>query len=377
MLHRQWFVYFRSGSALVLLALLVACMPDIGDSDAALALEDIVSGDATSRLKDHTPQPIQKNINYSVDGRQHNADVYLSPQGALAGIVLIPGVVADGKDDHRLVALANTLARLRFAVLIPEIAGLRRFHTRASDVRVMADAFHYLISQPALAPGGKAGFAGFSYGVGVVLLAALEPDIREQVHFVLGFGGYHDIRNIITFFTTGYYHDDVTAKLKYRYPHYYLKQVFTHSNADLLLQPKDRKILHDLAESEDDSELESELAELAPDARALYNLISNENPERVSELFDKLSANVRQELDGINPARRDLSQLRAQVILLHGRGDSVIPYTESIAIARALSPEQVKLFIIEGYAHTNVKPKRQDLPQILEAMQLLMAQRFK
>lgn len=362
-------------SVLAILLLLSACMPDIGDSDAALALEDIHSGEYDSRLKQRTPVPEKKTIDYTIEGRQHSADLYLSAEGALAGIVLIPGVVKDGKDDHRLVALATTLARLRFAVLIPEVAGLRQFHTRASDVRVMADGFRYLISQPALSPEGRAGFAGFSYGVGVILLAALEPDIREQVRFLLGFGGYYDIANIITFFTTGYYRDNITHKLKYRYPHYYLKWVFTHSNAALVQRDVDRQTLLAVSESDDDSDLQSELHRLAPDARALYDLISNDDPKRVSDLLGKLPAVMRKELAGINPASRDLSQLKAQVILLHGRGDSMIPYTESIAIARALPAEQVNLYIIEGYAHTNIKPKRKDLPQILAAMQQLLAQR--
>lgn len=367
---------FHLAVIIILMALLTGCTPQLGDSDAALALEDIVTGDSPSRLKAQTPSPVRSTVSYTIDGRDNFADLYLSPQGALAGIVLIPGVVADGKDDRRLVALAKTLARLRFAVLVPEIAGLRRFHTRASDVRVMADAFRYLISQPALAPEGRAGFAGFSYGVGVVLLAALEPDIRKQVHFLMGFGGYHDIRNMVTYFTTGYYRDEQTGKFKYRHPHYYLKWVFTLSNADLLQRAEDRASLRALADAYgDEAELETELSRLAPDARALYQLISNEDPKRVAGLLDKLSARIRKEMDAINPARRDLSRIRARVILLHGRGDTMIPYTESIAIARALPAEQVTLFLIEGYAHTDVKPKRNDLPQILGAMELLLAQR--
>jgi len=353
---------FHLAVIIILMALLTGCTPQLGDSDAALALEDIVTGDSPSRLKAQTPSPVRSTVNYTIDGRDNFADLYLSPQGARAGIVLIPGVVADGKDDRRLVALAKTLARLRFAVLVPEIAGLRRFHTRASDVRVMADAFRYLISQPALAPEGRAGFAGFSYGVGVVLLAALEPDIR----------------NMVTYFTTGYYRDEQTGKFKYRHPHYYLKWVFTLSNADLLQRAEDRASLRALADADaygDGAELETELSRLAPDARALYQLISNEDPKRVAGLLDKLSARIRKEMGGINPARRDLSRIRARVILLHGRGDTMIPYTESIAIARALPAEQVTLFLIEGYAHTDVKPKRNDLPQILGAMELLLAQR--
>ena len=108
---------FHPAVMLILQALLAGCAPELGDSDAALALEDIVTGDSPSRLKAQTPSPLQRTVNYTIDGRGNFADLYLSPQGARAGIVLIPGVVADGKDDRRLVALAKTLARLRFAVL--------------------------------------------------------------------------------------------------------------------------------------------------------------------------------------------------------------------------------------------------------------------
>lgn len=358
----------------VLILSLSSCTPDLGDSDAALLLEDVLAGKSPSRLKAKTLTPTRRTIEYSIDGRHNIADLYLSPLGAQAGIVLIPGVVEDGKDDLRLIALANTLARLRFAVLVPEVAGLRRFHTRASDVRVMADAFRYLVAQPELAPQGRAGFGGFSYGVGIVLLASLEPDISEKVEYLLGFGGYHDIKSVVTYFTTGYYREEQTGTLKYHRPHYYLKKVFTISNSVLLQSPVDRDRVRALLVYDSD-DIDEELAELSPDARALYELVANEDPQRVATLIDKLSPRIKDELQGINPAVRDLSQIKAQVILLHGRGDTMIPYTESIAIAHALPKDQVTLFLIEGYAHTDVKPKREDLPQLLSAMELLMQQR--
>jgi len=348
--------------------------PNLGDSDAALLLEDVLKGDRPSRLKTKTPTPTRRTIAYTIDGRHHIADLYVSPQGAQAGIVLIPGVVQDGKDDVRLVTLAKTLARLRFAVLIPEITDLRRFHTRARHVRVMTDAFRYLVAQPELAPQGRAGFGGFSYGVGIVLLASLEPDIRDKVDYLLGFGGYHDLNSIVTYFTTGYYHDVQAGMLKYRRPHFYLKNVFTISNSVLLNVPADRTQVRYLLKK-DIKDIDQELAKLAPDARALFELVTNKDPQLVATLIDKLSPRIQTELHGINPAKRDLSQIKAQVILLHGRGDTMIPYTESIAIAQALPKDQVTLFLIEGYAHTNVKPKRGDLPQLLGAMELLMQQR--
>jgi dienelactone hydrolase len=373
---RSLFAVARVFKVVVFIASLSACTSiELGDSDAALFLEDIIAGDRPSRLKAQTPPPSRQVIDYSIDGRSHIADLYLSPQGARAGIVLIPGVVRYGKDDARLVAVATSLARLRFAVLVPEVSGLRQLHTRASDVRVLADAFRYLVSQPELAPQGRAGFAGFSYGVAVVLLASLEPDIRDKVHYLMGFGGYHDMTSIVTYFTTGYYRVEQTGELSYRPPHPYLKSVFTISNADLLQSPTDRDTIHALLVNDHD-EFDESVENLSVDGRALYELVANTDPQRVAGLIDKLPARILHELQGINPAKRDLSQIKAQVILLHGRGDSMIPYTESIAITQALPKDQVTLYLIEGYAHTDVKPEREDLPQILGAMEQLMQQRI-
>ena len=84
---------------------------------------------------------------------------------------------------------------------------------------------------------------------------------------------------------------------------------------------------------------------------------------------------MRTELEGINPAARNLSQLQANVILLHGRSDNLIPYSESIALANALPADQVQLFLIDGLAHVNLRPKAHDIPQLLEAMEALLAVR--
>ena len=364
---------------LVLVTLLAGCAaPELGESESALALEDIVAGEEFSRLKAKTSRPIRRTVEYTVEGRRHTGDLYLSPEGSRAGIVLVPGVVPQGKDDIRLVRVAQTFARLRFAVLVPEIESLRRYHTRADDVREVADAFRYLISRSDLIPEGRAGIAGFSYGGGIVMLAALEPDIREQVRYVMSFGGYFNVNNLVTYFTTGYYREGEKGRWLYRYPDPYLKWVFTLSNTDLVERSKDRLTLRDYFKGLSDENayaVDMVPDNLAPDAQALFDLLVNEKPKRVPALIDKLSPRMRREIDGINPSAHDFSQMRADVILLHGRSDIMIPYTESVALAKVLPADQVKLFLIKGYAHTNVRPKREDLPQLIGAMDALLAQR--
>jgi dienelactone hydrolase len=370
---------------LVLCAALSGCTtPDFGDSEAGLALEDLASGPATSRLAAQAPRPARESISFITGGEERAADLYRPPQGARAGIVLVPGVVARGRRDPRVVALANTLARLDFTVLVPDMPGVRRYRMRSSDVREVADTFTWLASRPALAPPGHIGIAGFSYGAGPVLLAALQPEIRDQVRFVLAVGGYYSLENVVTYLTTGYYRVEQPAGTAasargHRPPHPYSEAAFIRSNLDLLERSVDRGFFRDYAAHITGERMDGDApvpADLAPDAQAFYELLTNHLPAQVPALLDKLPPRMLTELEGINPAAHDLSQLQADVILLHGRGDNLIPYTESIALAGALPASQVQLFIIDGLAHVDFRPKAHDVPQLLDAMDALLAERM-
>jgi acetyl esterase/lipase len=368
---------------LALCTALAGCSPpDFGDNEAGLALEDLASGLATSRLAAQTPRPARESISFMTGGEERAADLYQPPQGARAGIVLVPGVAARGYKDARVIAIANTLARLDFAVLVPDMRGVRHFRMRSSDVREVADSFAWLASRPALAPPGHIGIAGFSYGAGPVLLAALQPDIRDRVHFLLAVGGYYSLENVVTYLTTGYYPVDQftnTAATERLSPHPYSEAAFIRSNLDFLERSVDRGFFQDYAAHISGDQLDGDEpvpANLAPDAQAFYNLLTNHLPAQVPILLDRLPPRMHSELEGINPAAHDLSRLRANVILLHGRSDNLIPYTESIALADALPANQVRLFVIDGLAHVDFRPKAHDVPQLLSAMEALLAERM-
>ena len=369
---------------LLLHTLLSACSsPDFGDSEAGLALQDLASGQTMSHLAAQAPLPERESVTVTMGGEQRTADLYRPSRRARAGIVLVPGVVARGRRDARVVAVANTLARLDFTVLVPDMPGPRRYRMRSSDVRDVADSFAWLVSRPALAPSGHIGIAGFSYGVGPVLLAALQPDIRDRVRFVLAVGGYYSLHNVVSYITSGYVHaDPATAEASPERsrlsPHPYSQAAFIRSNLDLLERPVDRGFFRDYADyivAGQDFDEEPVPANLAADARAFYALLTNHRPAQVPALIEALSPRMRKELDGINPAAHGLSQLRADVILLHGRSDNLIPYTESMAIAGAVPAGQVQLFIIDGLAHVDLRPKAHDVPQLLAAMEALLANR--
>ena len=369
---------------LFLCSVLLACtVPDFGDSEAGLALEDLASGSASSRLAAQIPQPVREQVTIIVGGKERDADLYRPSQRARAGIVLVPGVVARGRRDSRVVAVANTLARLEFTVLVPDMPGVRRFRMRSSDVREVADCVAWLVSRPMLAPPQHTGIAGFSYGAGPVLLAALQPDIRDRVRFILAVGGYYSLENVVSYLTTGYVRVAVgerraASTIRHLSPRAYSEAAFIRSNLGLLERAVDRGFFVDYTQyilGSRDADEEPVPHNLAPDARAFYDLLTNHRPAQVPVLLDRLSARMRTELEGINPAAHDLSRLQADVILLHGRGDNLIPYTESVALADALPATQVQLFIIDGLAHVDLRPKAHDIPKLLGAMEALLGKR--
>ncbi len=341
----------------------------LGSSEAELALEDIAAGPRPSRLKQRTPAPVRRTIDYQVDGRTHAADEYLSPAGVRAGIVLMPGVAVKGKEDPRLVAFATSLARLGFAVLVPDIASLRRLQINTHNIGEVVDAFRYFESRPGLAD--QVGIAGFSYGAGPALLASLHPAISERAQFVVSIGGYFDLRRLVAYLTTGQYPQASGKRLPA--PHPYTRRVFARSNAALLRRPADRQFLEALADRR--VSIEQAPPDLGADARAVLALLENREPSRVQALIGALPDPIRAELDGLNPARADLSRASAKYLLLHGRRDNLVPYLESLALADRLPAGRAELFLIDGLIHMDLAPKRHDIPRLVEALQALLDQR--
>ncbi|MDP2267222.1 MAG: CocE/NonD family hydrolase [Thiobacillus sp.] len=264
------------------------------------------------------------------------------------GGVVVPGAVPQGKDDPRLVAFATTLARAGFAVLTPDIAGYREMRIRPSDAQDIADAFAYLVGRPELAPDGRAGMFAFSYSVGPALLAALQDDIREQVRFIVGVGGYYDLPRAMRFFTTGWFeHEGQWQRIS---PDDTGKMVLVYSSLDYLRNESDREVLDRMVEQrrrDPHADLVPLASELSAETHAVYALAVNTDPARFAELYARLPEAMRAHLDQLNLARHDLAPLKARLMLVHGRNDNLIPYPESLALAAAVPEGQARVFLIQ------------------------------
>ena len=303
-------------------------------------------------------------------------DLYVPPGGARAGLLLVPGAAETGKDDPRLVIFARALADHGFLVLVPDLAGPRSLRVGSADIGDIAAAARHLLSLPHGA--GPVGIAAISYGVGPALLAALEPDLRSRIGFFISLGGYYDATSVLTFFTTGYWRPAPGAPWQLGRPNRYGKWVFVLANAVRLDSAPDRERLERIARAKladldaDTSGLERALG---PEGRAVMALLDNRDPARVPRLIADLPARIQAEIAALDLSTKDLAPLRAQVLLIHGRDDAIVPYSESVALAKALGP-RAHLFLLDRLPHATLRAE--DIPdacRLWRAAALLFAWR--
>lgn len=341
--------------ATILLVALAACSPARFD-EAASVLADIDAGTGPSALKAATAAPERRPVAYDVGGRKRVADAYVPADGARAGLVVVPGLARAGKDDPRLVAFAETLARAGFEVLVPDLAGLRQLRVEAADSRAIADAVLYLDSR-----GGDrgVGLIAISFAAGPALAALFEPGVGARVDIVVTVGGYHDLDAVIGYATTGHYRAGAGEPWLRRTPNPLAKWVIVASNAPRLDDPGDRAVLTAIAErklADPGADVADLAAALGAEGRAVYALVVNADPDRVPTLIAALPERVRSEIAALDLDRRDLGTLSSRFVLVHGRDDPLIAETESVALAAALPRERTDLYLLDSLDHVDPKP---------------------
>lgn len=332
----------------------LACLSDAGLT--ALALFDLRHVLREGLLSRVSPPPEVRPVVVSARDSAARTDLYLPGRaGQHGGLVLVPGFTELGKDDPRIVWLAHFLARIGFVVLVPDLLGLRSLQARETDVGDMVDSFRFLASQVPRVRPDRVGIMGISYGAGPALIAAADPSIADRVRFVISFGGYFDLVDVIRFVTTGHFawqdhHGHIPPS-----PH--ARGRFLLANLDLARDLKDRKILEMAARKLLASDVEDpapRIADLTPWGAALYALLMNADPARVEPLIAQLDPRVRERIAFLSPSRV-VENLKAHLIIIHGRRDDFIPYTESLRLAAAApAKDRLHLAITRLITHVDV-----------------------
>lgn len=270
------------------------------------------------------------------------ADLYRPPSVG-RGLVLVHGLSRAGRRHPELVRLARLLARHGQLVLVPQLDGLAAFRLDGAEVEDIRAALDYLGDRtPAVA------VAGFSFGAGPALLAAAA---HPGLALAASFGGYADLRNVITYVTTGAH---AFGGQRYtRHQQEYNRWKLLALLVGFVDSRRDRGVLSAIAgrklddPATDTAGLE---AELGPEGHAVLRLAVNRNPAAVPALVGELSQSTRDALDALSPLAA-VSRLRSPLLIAHGVGDDSIPFTESLRLADAAG-DRGRLALLQTFHHT-------------------------
>jgi fermentation-respiration switch protein FrsA (DUF1100 family) len=224
------------------------------------------------------------------------------------------------------------------------------------------------------------GVHAVSYAVGPALVAATQPDLREHIGFLLAIGGYYDSEAVIRHFTTGHHRSAPGEAWVVGQPHPAAKWLFAKSNVAYIADSSDRTLLTAIADAkhaDPTRDMGALTRRLKAEGRAVLALVENTDPERVSELIGRLPPRIRAALRALNPAERNLrDELRAHLILVHGKDDKIVPAAESLRLAQAVGPGRADLYIVDRLFHADLgSPSWHDRIVLLNATIQLLRKR--
>lgn len=259
-------------------------------------------------------------------------DLY-SPGIDAPAILLVPGAARRGTEDPRVVRTATALAEAGRRVFVPELHLYDRTF-REDDIDRIARA------AVALAGAGTIGVVGFSYGGSLTLLAAQDREVQEHLDFVAVFGAYYDLVHLVQGVTTG------ATVLDGK------EETFdTVPDARSLLVDAIARVSPEASEEDLRTAMQTgDANDLPPEARPLFELITNEDPRRVKGLVDDLPAHYREFLTRFSPSGR-IGGIDVPVFILQARNDEATPWTEAIYLERHI--EGARVLFLEHFSHVD------------------------
>lgn len=258
-----------------------------------------------------------------------------------AAAVLVHGLTPEGKDDARAVEAAALLARGGLAVLVPDLPALRAGRLRPEDAVPVAAALRALAADPRVGSGGLTVVA-VSVGALPAFRALAEDASGVPVRLVAGLGAHAEARELIRYFTTGVYRFGAEGGRRPVDPAG--GTAFLARNLDLFGDPAERGAV---AAALAGSPLP---ATAGPAARAVFAVLANRDPARVDALVEALPPEIRALLDAASPVRY-VRRLPGRLLLVHGRDDPAVPYTEALRLAAAADPARTRLVLVGLLAH--------------------------
>jgi dienelactone hydrolase len=291
-------------------------------------------------------------------------------RGPLPVWVVLHGITRPGRHHPTLTRFVRALAGSGLAVLVPEIPEWRELYLAPDEAGATIRASVLRLGEMGGVHSHRVGIMGFSLGVPQVLLSATDPVLQGRLQAVAGFGGYGDLDRAIRFLFQGEHEWDGVPHRVDPDPYgrwvvggNYLTRIPGLEDADDVAQA-----LLELARQAGDLQVgaweacydtvkEKLLERIDPGRKELFRAFApptgHHPPEDVSTRLAPLLAQAARASAPQAEPRSFLHRIRVPVRLVHGTGDRLIPFSESLRLASSF-PEgvDVRVYLTGLFSHS-------------------------
>lgn len=368
--------FIKSGILIVLVIGLVFITPQGRiASRVALFIPQILPDISAQPLEWFTPDPVWQKIKYPTSNQDGFADLVIPGEpGDYGAVLFYLGVFVDHpREDPRIVALAEGLARSGMVVLIPWSNTQIHQRINLDDVDDLVLGFQYLRSLDFVDP-EKVGLGGICTGASMVTIAAQDERIRNDVKFINFFAGYYDAFDLTkSIVSNSRFYGDIVLPWE---PDELTYQLFSNHMIDGVVEKNDRDILSRIFISNEVTTLD-EINTLSAEGMIVYKLLNGVSFDEADELIFQLSDNTKEFLRRASPST-NIDRVKARVLIMHDVYDNLVPSEESRRLADALSGDErtyhteFSLFQNEIQLHMDDDAKISTLGYIQETIKLYM-----
>lgn len=260
-----------------------------------------------------------------------------------SGVVLLHGVHHLGIEDPRLWNLARALAGAGVLVMTPELQDLADYRVTARTIDVIGDSAVALSTRMRR----KVGVLGLSFAGGLALLAADRKEFGDRIGFVVAIGAHDDMARVARFFAANVITKPDGIEIPFQ-AHEYGALVLAYSHLEDFFSAADVPVARESLRQwlwEQPQAMRTAEA-LSPEGKHELDLLLHHRDQLREALLKEITLHEA-EMDAVSP-HGHLAQLHAAVFLLHGAGDTIIPSSETLWLAKDVPAAELKSSLISS-----------------------------
>ena len=293
----------------------------------------VLPGIPVKPLEWFTAGPIKEEVFFPQARGQGVAEIY-RPKGSgqRAAVVLFLGVNPAGRDDDRVVNLAEGLARSGMVVMVPWSESMTQSRIDPAEVDNLIHAFQYLRELDYTDP-KRVGLGGFCVGASLSAVAAQDLRIRDEVAFLNLFGSYTDAKDLLKAIASRT-RFDAEGQQPWE-PSSQTWRTFRNHLIESVENQDDHTVLEEAFGEGRNPMQQGMERKLSPEGQVVYRLLEGTSLEKAEELLDQMPQSFQDDLRRISPIEH-IEDLKATVLIMHDAEDNNVPAEESRRLALAL-----------------------------------------